>query len=486
MMNKIPSGLRHPSFFIQRSINYRFYDAHKPVSAIQVINPSVIKPINAESTPSFFATEPIVNENTALEEILLTRLRERNKVVTKKTAEEKLEFRFIRRIDTQRLKQNTHLVYGRIKTIFDDMRITNFKPTAKIYYKAVNALIKCNRQDKAHELYLEMKSKFSSDEIQGGLMAYMISACKHDLDHLRAAQYMDEMLRAYESETMSANEDKEKQLQTGFNNLLEIYAAQKDVASVEQTIANMNKHGVALNERSHLLQVQTYAHVNSFEQAQFTIENMPEAFGRDSFGYLKNDFSILLMDSCLPQDVDTCQEIFDEIPHKDAMCFNSLMKKRIEAGQYKQVYDLYEKMKDDKVKAKQQVVATVLDACYHDGLTVPTVETDFMESVKKKYYGNSYIQPQNDFDMHRIRRYWRETKSVWDWKVRQDCVKDALKRILDKRQEHKDSTADARRDNLLARREQFVTMLSTRRRQEDIQREQKSLQKTLERLSNKK
>jgi outer membrane protein assembly factor BamD (BamD/ComL family) len=93
------------------------------------------------------------------------------------------------------------LVWDRVQTIHDDMRISGTKPTVKIYVKTIATLVQCRRIDKAHEFFTKTRSMFAADDIPGSLLAYLIEACRYTKDYIRAQGYMDELLQLYSSET---------------------------------------------------------------------------------------------------------------------------------------------------------------------------------------------------------------------------------------------------------------------------------------------
>jgi pentatricopeptide repeat protein len=408
-----------------------FYQPMRPVSEVRFLNPLFTIPNKLEDEPrSHFYDESIVTEKSALEEVLFRRLNEKH--YKPRTPEEKAENRIFNRLETQRLKRNAETVWDRVQTIHEDMRITGVKPTVKIYMATVSALVQCTRIDKAHEMMTKMKELFPEDEIPGSIFAYMIQACFFTQDFIRAQGYMSDLLRMLSSETRKVpREDPAHVLRIAFNNLINLYSQANDVEKVESTFTQMRASNLQPNERTYENVLKVYANTRKFDKAVQLVESM-EGVGRDENNQLKEQFSRLLIKSCPPEQIDQAVQIFDNMPSKDWRTYNEMMEKYRQAKQYNKAYELYERIRIEKVKIRQPIFATLLNVCYSDGLEP---KSDFIEELKQKFYGKGYVAPKSNFDMHRIRKYWREIKEVYRYKEREPIVKEALERILQKRKE---------------------------------------------------
>jgi pentatricopeptide repeat protein len=222
--------------------------------------------------------------------------------------------------------------------------------------------------------------------------------------------------------TCVVNENREHVLTIAFTNLINLYSMLSDADKVESTFTQMRAANIQPNEYTYTNVLKVYAKKRDYEKAQEIINSM-DTIGRDENNELKIQFSTLLIRACPVAKLDEAVQIFESLPKPDWKAVNTMMLKLKEAKQYEKVYDLYEKVKQDGLKMDQTIFATLLDTCQADGVKP---KQDLIETIKKQMYKESYIPPRNSFDMHRIRRYWREMKEIYGYKHKDPAVRRGL------------------------------------------------------------
>jgi pentatricopeptide repeat protein len=261
-----------------------------------------------------------------------------------------------------------------------------------------------------------------------------------------------------------------------FTNLINIYSSNSDIDGVEQTFTQMRGANLKPDEHAFANVMKIYSKRRDYEKAESLIETM-DTVGKEE-GRLKKQFSTMLMQAYPAEMLAKSEEIFQGLEKPDWMAYEMMMKKYIEAKQYQKVYDLYEQLKTNRVKIEQRIYATILDACYYDGLVI---KPDLVETIKKQLYQDAYQTPKNSFDMHRIKRYWREMREIYSYRKREPLVKRALTRILKTRKQHASDTNkqayEAR--ELGVRKEKARKEFEDRAREVEIEREQAKLQQQL-------
>jgi pentatricopeptide repeat protein len=250
-----------------------------------------------------------------------------------------------------------------------------------------------------------------------------------------------------------------------------------DVDKVDATFTQMRAANIQPNEYTYTNVLKVYAKVRDYEKAQQLVDSM-DTIGKDEDNQLKIQFSTLLIRSCPAEKLDQAVQLFESLSQPDWKVVNTMMLKYKEAKQYNKVYDLYEKIKTDGLKIDQTIFATLLATCQADGMTP---KQDLIETIKKQMYKETYSAPRNTFDMHRIRRYWREMKEIYGYRHRDPVVKRSLKHILEIRNLH---SAQALEEAAAIRatgkqRSKVVAEAEARAREAELERQQEKLQQQL-------
>ncbi|KAL9658305.1 hypothetical protein ABK040_015625 [Willaertia magna] len=357
----------------------------------------------------------------------------------------KIEKRFLRKSQMALDKRNPTTIEKRVETILQDLKIHGVKPTIQIYTTLINAMVKSLKPDKSHEIYENMLSDYSLKDIPYSILIYMINSCKYKNEDVRATDYFKQFKQKIElDENNISNKDilirlaytsyinnmgnvgERDKCESAFNEYKQLYG--------EDSI-DFKMYGALMKCYSFLGDYDQCVNIlNLVKDKAFSILpslDLNKKKNEEEVADLTPFFNMLITSCQTLEQVELVRkQMDDEQVTFNQLSYVNMLNKYLQFDAFDRMFDLYENhlKLTPTIRAPQSVFYLLLEACYREGFHVA-------ESVKQE--SKQEINRKVIFNMHRINKYWKEMRNLYNHKEPNVELVEALRKIVNENKEDK-------------------------------------------------